>query len=202
MLSTSLAVVAMSGLLASGTPSSPNFWQTDYRTALTQAMEQQKPIVVVFHKGGAAELFRENAVPTEALKAIKQSYISLSVDSRTAEGQQLVELFRIEEGLVISDKTGQFQALRYEGNPVAPEAIASITRYASISTKPVTTEYVIQPGLQPSQRFVNRLFSGTPIFQNGIGNVGLINPQGPINNYIVQPVTNVFNATRQVIGGS
>ena len=53
MFSTSLATAAVAGLLASGSLAHQPAWQSDYRKALAQAAEQQKPVAVFIARGGA-----------------------------------------------------------------------------------------------------------------------------------------------------
>lgn len=193
MFSTSLAVAALSGLLATGSLAGSNSWQTDYRAALQLSASQQKPLVVVIRSGGASQLFQNPTAPQEALNVVRQSYIGLSVDPQTAQGRQLAELFRMQEGLVISDKTGNVQALRYEGTLEVPQVTTYLTRYAASSQPPVQTEYVYPAGHQANRGLFPNLGSGQP---------GIFQQPGPINNLITRPVGNVFNATRSlVIGG-
>jgi hypothetical protein len=195
MISTSLAVAALTGLLATGSLSGSTSWQTDYRTALQLSVAQQKPLVVVIHTGGASQLFQGPTVPLEAVAAVRQNYVGLSVDPSTPEGSHLANLFRMQEGVVISDKTGAVQALRYEGSVTVPQVAPYLTRYAGMTQPPAQTEYVYRQVSAPipSYNAYPQVVQSQP---------GLFQQPGPINNLITRPVTNVFNATRSlVIGG-
>src|SRR5688500_17816733 len=117
MFSTSLATAAVAGLLVSGSLAKEPTWQSDYRKALAQATQQQKPVAVFIARGGAghARLITEGSLGSDAIRVLRNSYVCLYVDTETARGQALAGAFQIREGLIISDKTGGVQALRHEG---------------------------------------------------------------------------------------
>jgi hypothetical protein len=201
MFSTSLAAAALSGLLASGSvPTTPS-WQTDYRTALQLSAAHQKPLVVVIHNGGASQLFKDSAVSKDVLATLRQSYVGLSVDPTTPEGRQLAETFKMQEGVVISDKTGAVMALRYEGEVAVPKVQPYLTRYAGMVQAPSQTEYVYQSMGRPQSGY-HPVYGQQYQAYQPVQQPGIFQQPGPINNLITRPVTNVFNATRNlVIGG-
>lgn len=202
MFSTSLATAALTGLFATGSITGTLGWQTDYRTALQLSAAQQKPLVVVIHPGGASQLFQGSPVPMEAALTVRQNYIGLSVDPATAEGRQLATLFRMQEGLVISDKTGGTMAFRYEGNVTLPQVTPYLTRYAKLNDVPATTEYIYQNVSNSPQSVTTTPVQPSNAYSVTNNQPGVFQQPGPINNLITRPVTNVFNATRSlVIGG-
>ena len=133
MFSTSL-MTAVTGFLLAATPSPA--WQSDYRTVLSLSAEQHKPVAVLIGRGDVGK-----QVSAEAAVALRQNFVCLYVDVATPAGQELSAAFQLNEGLVISDKSGKAQALRHAG-AVAP---ADLSRYATQYANPAVvtkTEYV------------------------------------------------------------
>ena len=118
MFSTSLAALAVAGALTAGSLSvTQPAWQTSYRVALGQVVEQHKPLAVFIGRGqaGYTRLVTEGGLGTDTAKLLKQGYVSLYLDVDTAAGKQTAETFQMTEGVVISDRTGGVMALRHEG---------------------------------------------------------------------------------------
>lgn len=142
MISTSLTALAVAGALATGSiPAQQPAWQSSYRTALGQAVEQHKPLAVFIGHGAAGvnRLVADGGLGADAVQLLKANYVSLYIDADTASGKGLAEAFKMTEGLVISDKTGGLQALRHEG-PVKPAELTTyLTRFAATDAV-VTTE--------------------------------------------------------------
>lgn len=140
MVTTTFAAVVLSAVL-SPSAVSPN-WQSDYGTALTAAADQQKPLAVFISRGeaGYAALVG-GKIPTEAGQLLGKSYVCLYVNTDTTEGKNLAGQFALSDGLVISNKGGDLQALRHNG-AVSPEALTSyLTKYSG-QTAVVRTETV------------------------------------------------------------
>lgn len=140
MFSSTLAAVAVSGLMTATSLGSANGWQTDYSKALSIAAQQQKPMAVFIAPGGPDRLIADGRLDQNTAKLLRQGYVALAVDPATPTGQQLAASFKMTEGLVISDKTGGVQALRHEGPVPAAELTGYLTRYA-VPVQVVTTEY-------------------------------------------------------------
>jgi hypothetical protein len=132
MFSTSLVAAVVTGLAATGsTLVGQPTWQTDYRTALTESTKQQKPVAVFINRGsdGYAQLVA-GGISADAAKVLKQSYVCVYVDVTTDAGKKLAGSFKLNEGLVISDKTGGMQALRHEGTVSAGDLKTYLVKYA------------------------------------------------------------------------
>lgn len=140
MFSSTLAAAAVTGLLTATSLGSTNGWQTDYSKALSIAAQQQKPVAVFIAPGGPDKLIADGKLDENASKVLRQSYVALAIDPTTPAGQNLAASFKMTEGLVISDKTGGVQALRYEGTVPTAELNGYLTRYAQ-TTPVVATEY-------------------------------------------------------------
>ena len=179
MFSTSLTTATVAGLLATGSlanQANQPTWQTSYRTALTQAGEQKKPIAVFIGRGGAgyAKLIADGGLGADAARALRKNYVCLYVDTGTASGKELAGAFQMGEGLVISDKTGGVQVLRHEGTVSKADLAGYLTRFvdpgkisqteyrgsaqAVVQSAPVTAQPVYQPVYQP-QMVLNPVMS-------------------------------------------
>ena len=135
IFTTSLAAVALSGLVSSAIPAQPA-WTSDYRQALSAATELHKPIAVFITKGAQAELTKGEGLG-DAAKLLKEGYVALHIDTTTEKGRKLAKSFDLAEGLIISDKTGGVQALRHAGTVSPTELSGYLTKYAG--TESVTT---------------------------------------------------------------
>lgn len=134
MFSTTLAVMAVSGMLSANLSVQPA-WQTDYKAALTLSVKEQKPLAVFITKGSPKNL----DLPEAAAKVLKANYIVVSINTEDALGKKQAEAFEMTEGVVISDKTGSKQALRIEGQTAPADLPQTLERLAA-ATQVVTTE--------------------------------------------------------------
>jgi len=135
IFTTSLAAVALSGLMSSAIPSQPA-WTSDYRQALSAASEARKPIAVFITKGSQSQLTKGEGLG-DAAQLLKDGYVALHIDTTTEKGQTLAKSFDLTEGLIISDKSGGVQALRHAGTVSPTELNGYLTKYAG--TEAVTT---------------------------------------------------------------
>jgi hypothetical protein len=195
MFSTSLATAAVAGLLASGSLAKEPAWQSDYRKALAQATQQQKPVAVFIARGGAghARLITEGGLGSDAIRVLRNNYVCLYVDTETTRGQALAGAFQIREGLVISDKTGGVQALRHEGAVSRTDLTNYLTRYVNAGQ---VTQTEFQGGSQPVAQTVTQ-----PVAQPVQPAPVAIQPtyQPPV--YQPQPAFSPIQNFRNFIGG-
>jgi hypothetical protein len=172
MFSTSLAAVAVSGLVMSGSLATQPAWQSDYRIALTLAAEHQRPIAVFIGRGetGYNRLIADGQFGPEAGKQLRQNYICLYVDSTTTTGQQLAGAFGMSEGLVISDKTGGVQALRHEGTIPRADLGRYLEQYSRSNLTVQQTTYAgraVQPA--PVQTYQTPIYPAFSPYMGGFG---------------------------------
>lgn len=144
MLTTSLtsflwAAMAVAGMTPSTTGTT---WQTDYSVAARIAAESKKPMAVFIGHGktGHTSLVTDGLGEAET-KALSTSYVCLYIDADTDAGKKLATTFEINEGIVISDRTGGLQAVRHEGTVSKSELNDYLTRYAEPTRVVTTTEY-------------------------------------------------------------
>lgn len=141
MLSTSLAAVLLSGVSAVSAVGQPA-WQNDYATAVMKAAELKRPIAVFIAHGGAgySRVIAEGGLTADDARRLRQNYVCLYVDTDTAPGRKLADAFEMTEGLVISGKAGEKQALRHEGKMPQADLSKYLTRYAEQAGVVTTTE--------------------------------------------------------------
>lgn len=119
-------------------------WRTDYRTAMLSAAADQKPVAVFLSHGAVKD------VPAEAAALLAKSYVCVTVDVDTAAGKELAGKFGVAEGLVISSKGGDVQALRHAG-PVPAAALAGyLAKYSDPARVVVSTEKVGADAVAPA----------------------------------------------------
>ncbi|QDU23226.1 hypothetical protein [Urbifossiella limnaea] len=139
MLTTTFAAVLVSAALAEA-PSAPA-WETNYARASETAVAQRKPLAVFIGHGesGYNRVVGGN-MPTEAGRLLSTSYVALYVNADTAEGKRLATAFGVEEGLVISSRCGNLQALKYGGAVPALDLASYLTKYSAADVAVTTTE--------------------------------------------------------------
>lgn len=140
MFSTTLAAAALGGLLVSGSITPQPTWQTDYRTALTLSAESHRPMAVFIAPGGSDKLVVDGKIGVGAAAVLRQSYVCLAVDTTTPNGQAVAGVFGLNEGLIISDKSGGVQALRHQGTVTQEDLTKYVTTYADAQI--TQTQYV------------------------------------------------------------
>jgi hypothetical protein len=63
-------------------------------------------------------------------ETLRNKYVCLFVDTDNTPGQQLAQLFKMSgPGVVISDRTGEYQAYRHAGEMSAPELATTLTQH-------------------------------------------------------------------------
>lgn len=184
MFSTSLAALAVTGVLTAGslTVTQPT-WHTSYRVALGQVAEQHKPLAVFIGRGqaGYTRLVTDGGLGADTAKLLKQGYVSLYLDVDTASGKQVAEAFQMTEGVVISDKTGGTMALRHEGT-VSQAALTGYLQQYQAGQPVIQTQYV-------SPAMYQQPYNSGPF------------PNRPVLNAVTAPVVNTLGTVRGMVMG-
>ena len=139
MFSTTFAAVVLSAALAEA-PSVPA-WESNYARASETAVAQRKQLAVFIGRGegGYSRLVGGN-MPTEAGRMLASNYVALYVNTDTTEGKRLATAFGINEGLVISCRGCQVQALKHGGPVAAVDLAGYLTRYSDENVSVTTTQ--------------------------------------------------------------
>jgi hypothetical protein len=130
---TSVLVIALLGFSDSPAPESPK-WMTDYSAARKLGKEQKKPLVVIFGSGedGWNALSRKGTLSKEARRTLATEYVCVYADTKAKDGQELAASFDMPAslGVVVSDRTGDLQAFRHEGDLASGTLLRYLRRYA------------------------------------------------------------------------
>jgi hypothetical protein len=141
MMITTLTAAAL--LLAPGASNNIPSWQADYSKAMTAASAEKKPLAVFIGKGatGAASVLADGTVPAKATELLGSKFVCVFVNTDTAEGKALAGQFGLTQGLVISTKGGDKQALWHNGSVSGENLTAFLTKYSAPTVAVTTTEY-------------------------------------------------------------
>lgn len=140
MVTTTFAAVVLSAALANEAAVAPS-WETSYARASETAIAQRKPLAVFIGRGEAGySRVVGGDMPTAAGRMLASSYVALYVNTDTADGKTLATAFGVSEGLVISCRGCQVQALKFGGPVPAVELAGYLTKYASADVAVTTTE--------------------------------------------------------------
>ena len=115
---TSLFIVALLAPVVA-IPERPT-WLNDYDEARNEARSINKPLAVFLGSGskGWNQLSKEGQLDNDVQKLLNSSYVCVYIDTKKGTGKSLASAFEISDGpgLVLSDRTGNLQAFRHEGD--------------------------------------------------------------------------------------
>ena len=115
---TSIVWLALMGLAAPAEGTSPT-WLNDYSQARRLGTTEKKPLAVFLSPGkqGWGKRATEGEQGKEVRRLLADRYVCVSIDTSTEAGRRLAEAFEMPagKGLVISDRSGDLQAFRHEG---------------------------------------------------------------------------------------
>ena len=183
MFSTTFAAVVLSAALANEAPSAPA-WESNYARASTTAVAQRKPLAVFIGRGEAGySRVVGGDMPTETGRLLAANYVALYVNTDSAEGKRLATAFGVDEGLVISSRCGQKQALKYGGAVPAVELTSYLTKYSTADVAVATTERAGTAVVAAAPVMVGGCANGqcgTPVMVSGCANgrCGTVAPAG------------------------
>jgi hypothetical protein len=130
---TSILLVALTGVAPSAEAGKVPSWSLDYTAASKQAASADKPLAVFLAPGsGAYEKISQGGLSDEARKVLADRYVCVHIDTTTTRGQELARAFQMPEGLglVISDRSGDRQAFRHEGDLADADLVRYLERYS------------------------------------------------------------------------
>jgi hypothetical protein len=165
MITTTLAVVALAGALNA---SPTTGWRTDYAQALAVAAAENKPMAVLIGRGAdrISRMASEGTLSGEAARLLRESYVSVYLDTDTPTGKELASKFALSEGLVISGPGGGTQALRHTGPVNGTELTQDLGQFAKAGTPTTTISRNATPAVITGP--VTTTGSASPVFVGGI----------------------------------
>ncbi len=140
MISTTFAALVLSAAMANEAAVAPT-WETSYARASESAIAQRKPLAVFIGHGEAGySRVIGGGMPTETERLLASNYVALYVNTDTTDGKALAGAFGVSEGLVISCRGCQVQALKFGGAVPAVELAGYLTKYSAADVSVTTTE--------------------------------------------------------------
>lgn len=119
-------------------------WLQNYGTARAEARAAERPVLVILAAGenGYQKIAREGTISPAASSLLADRFVCVHVDSKSEEGQKLAKAFGLSKdlGIIISDKSGKYQAFFHEGNLSNVNLVRYLQRYGDPNRVFVTTE--------------------------------------------------------------
>jgi hypothetical protein len=141
---TSILLVALTGVAPSAEGTKSVKWSLDYTAAGKQAAQEKKPLAVFLAPGQGSyqAIGRDGGLGSEAEELLARQYVCVHIDTATSQGKALAQAFDVPEGLgiVISDRTGEKQTFRHEGDLARADLVRYLTRYGDPNYVFVETE--------------------------------------------------------------
>ncbi len=133
-MTTSLALIALSSVLASNRGAEQPTWLADYTAARQFARSLQRPLAVVVGSGqeGWDKLSHDGKLASEVNKLLAANYVCVYVNITEGKGLALAAALELSSGtgLVISDRSGQTQAFHHEGGLSQETLTNQLRRFA------------------------------------------------------------------------
>jgi hypothetical protein len=141
---TSMLLVALTGIAPTAEGTKAPAWSLNYSAAAKTAVQEKKPLMVVLAPGkdGYQKLGREGSLGAEAEGVLSEKYVCVHIDTSSDKGKELARAFDIPQGLgiIISDRTGEKQAFRHEGDLARVDLVRYLNRYGDSNYVFVETE--------------------------------------------------------------
>ena len=107
-------------------------WQPSYSAALDAGQILKRPVAVFVGSGakGQATLLKEGQFSPEIQKVLADKYVCVYLDAEQPTSQRLVRDLGIgNAGVVISDRTGNYQAYHHNGRLTSVELAQQLRRF-------------------------------------------------------------------------
>jgi hypothetical protein len=139
-------------------------FEEDYRLARKAAADVQKPLAVFLGTGeDGFKQVGKGGLTADIEKLLAAKYVCVYVDTSTPEGKNLARAFEMPTGLgiILSDRSGDVQAFRHEGDLAQDNLLSYLTRFANPTAPVLRTESnPDHPTLTPAS------YQSAPRFQN------------------------------------
>jgi hypothetical protein len=139
---TSVALAFALGIFTMPESSPP--WLNDYAHARKIAQRDGRPLAVFVSSGwrGFSKVSREGELSPKARDLLTRHYVCVYVDTSRPAARQLANALEItrSRGLVLSDRTGQFQAFHHDGDLTDTDLSTQLERFASAGLSVRSTE--------------------------------------------------------------
>lgn len=150
-----MSVTSVLLILCAGPSGSVPSLPTDYWVAQDQARKQNKPLAVLVGTGasGYQKLTHQGSLPSNVQKMLADHFVAVYVDASANDGKRLADQLEIKTvGLVISDRSGNYQTFRREGSMSEAELLQTLERLGTTQTRtsfyqpsPISTQTYAAP---------------------------------------------------------
>ncbi len=131
---TSVLLIALVGVYPAPSETDGPTWLHNYDLARQQGQKANKPLAVFVGAGphGYNQVSEDGELSAEARQLLAENYVCVYVNTDTPQGHRLAANFKIkhQSGVVLSDRSGDFQAFHYPGTLRDDELTASLKRFA------------------------------------------------------------------------
>src|SRR5262245_51805176 len=130
---TAIAVVALSVGVTSGKVAPNPTWLDDYKAAQVRVTETGKPMAVFVANGkdGWTSMVRDGITGPALARLLNEKFVCVYADTNTSAGRSLAAALDLSgSGLVISDRSGNYQAYSRTGDLNRDELIKALETYA------------------------------------------------------------------------
>ena len=128
MNTSTFALVVLSSLLGDGR-------EPNYNKAQAVSAAQKKPLALIFGSGpqGWSQIATDGKLDAAAMKLLAENYVCLYADTGSSAGKALAAMFDIErnQGVVLSDRTGNVQAFHHDGQLGEAELAKQLQHFAA-----------------------------------------------------------------------
>jgi hypothetical protein len=131
---TSILLVALVGIEPPLPEREAPTWLRDYDQARKEGQRASKPLAVLIGAGeeGYDQVSQEGKLSREASRLLAEHYVCVYLNTDTPQGRRLAGAFNIKQkaGMVLSDRTGDYQAFHYPGALRDDELTGCLKRFA------------------------------------------------------------------------
>ena len=131
---TSILCVALVGFVSAPSETENPAWANDYAQAQKEGQQAEKPLAVFIASGreGYEQVALEGKLSAEARRLLAENYVCVYVNTDSPEGRRVAATFKLVEatGVVLSDRSGDYQAFHYTGQLTDSELVSSLKRFA------------------------------------------------------------------------
>jgi hypothetical protein len=132
---TSIVLAAAVGFVPGSSEAKGPAWQTNYAQARKEAKSREKPLAVFLGTGknGHTAVCRDGKLSAEVRRLLAARYVCVHVDTGSEAGRRLAADMQVKQatGLVLSDRSGDYQAFRYGGTLTEEELTRSLKRFSA-----------------------------------------------------------------------
>ena len=121
-------------------------WLTDYSAARQRGVEKKLPLAVVIGNGpkGWEAVAQGGKFDPSVAETLLSSYVCVYVDATLEQGQKMADAFQMKSGLILSDRSGEKQAFRYEGSLTNGDLDSVLKRFSIPDRLVNSTETQVQ----------------------------------------------------------